>query len=72
VHHRTLTLIPQRSATVPTIVGVLSTPALLVPVLMGAVADAVSITAALLGAAALSLVLAVAVAVLRLGGDLLE
>ncbi len=67
VHHRSLTLMPLRSATVPTMVGLLSTPALMIPVAMGVVADEVSITAALAGAAALSVPLAAAV--LRLGGD---
>ena len=67
VHHRSLTLMPHRSATVPTMVGLLSTPALVIPVAMGVVADEASITAALAGAAALSVLLAAAV--LRLGGD---
>ncbi|MFN0093097.1 MAG: MFS transporter [Acidimicrobiales bacterium] len=67
VHHRMLTVAPGRSATVPTIVGILSTPALFVPAAMGAAADQSSITVALSGAAALTVPLAVAV--LRLGGD---
>jgi MFS family permease len=58
VHHRQLTVIPGRSATVSTMVGVLSTPALLVPIAMGVVADRFSITVTLLGAAALTLPLA--------------
>lgn len=66
VHHRTLTLVPSRSATVPTMVGMLSTPALLVPVAMGVTADRVSITAALIGAALLAIPLAAVV--LALGG----
>ncbi len=66
VHHRSLTLVPSRSATVPTLVGLLSTPALLVPVAMGATADRVSITAALTGAAMLAIPLAAVV--LSLGG----
>ncbi len=66
VHHRTLTLVPGRSATTSTMVGLLSTPALLVPVAMGLVADAASITMALVATATLSFPLAVAV--LRLGG----
>lgn len=60
-HHRTLTLVPGRSAMVPSLVGMLSTPALLVPVAMGAVADTASITAALVSAAALSFPLAIVV-----------
>jgi fucose permease len=67
VHHRMLTLLPTRSATVPTVVSLLSTPALAIPVAMGVVADRVSLSVALLGAAALSVLLAFAV--LRLGGD---
>jgi fucose permease len=66
VHHRTLTLVPSRSATVPTMVGLLSTPALLVPVAMGVTADRVSITAALTGTALLAVPLAAVV--LALGG----
>jgi MFS family permease len=61
LHHRTLTLVPGRSATVPSLVGILSTPALLIPVAMGGIADAVSLTAALASAAALSLPLAAVV-----------
>lgn len=67
VHHRMLTVVPGRSATVPTIVSMLSTPALVFPVLMGALADRLSITAALAAAAALTVPLAWAV--LGLGGD---
>jgi len=66
VHHRTLTLVPSRSATVPTLVGLISTPALVVPALMGAAADRLSITVALTGAAMLAIPLALAV--LALGG----
>ena len=66
VHHRTLTLEPSRSATVPTMVSLLSTPALLVPVAMGVTADRLSITAALVGTAVLAIPLAGAV--LALGG----
>ena len=66
VHHRTLTLVPSRSATVPTLVSLLSTPALLVPVAMGVTADRVSITAALAGTAVLALPLAAVV--LSIGG----
>ena len=66
VHHRMLTLVPSRSATVPTLVSLLSTPALLVPVAMGVTADRVSITAALTGAALLAIPLAAVV--LALGG----
>lgn len=67
VHHRMLTVVPGRSATVPTVVSVLSTPALVFPVLMGAVSDRWSITVALTAAAALTIPLAWAV--LGLGGD---
>jgi fucose permease len=67
VHHRMLTVVPGRSATVPTVVSVLSTPALVFPVLMGAVSDRWSITLALTAAAALTIPLAWAV--LGLGGD---
>lgn len=67
VHHRMLTVIPGRSATVPTVVSVLSTPALVFPVMMGAVSDRWSITAALAATAALTIPLAWAV--LSLGGD---
>lgn len=66
VHHRMLTLVPSRSATVPTLVSLISTPALVVPALMGAVADRLSITVALTGTALLAVPLAVAV--LGLGG----
>lgn len=66
VHHRMLTLVPLRSATVPTLVGLLSTPALLVPVAMGVTADRVSITASLVGTALLAIPLAAVV--LALGG----
>jgi MFS family permease len=67
VHHRMLTVIPGRSATVPTVVSVLSTPALVFPVAMGIVSDRWSITAALAATAALTIPLAWAV--LSLGGD---
>ncbi|MCB0997789.1 MAG: MFS transporter [Acidimicrobiales bacterium] len=70
VHHRTLTLEPSRSATVPTMVSLLSTPALLVPVAMGVTADRLSITAALVGAAVLAIPLAAVV--LALGGGRVE
>jgi MFS family permease len=70
VHHRTLTLVPSRSATVPTMVGLLSTPALLVPVAMGVAADRVSITAALTGTAMLAIPLAAVV--LALGGGRID
>ncbi len=70
VHHRTLTLAPSRSATVPTMVGLLSTPALLVPVAMGVTADRLSITTALVGAALLAIPLAAVV--LALGGGRVE
>lgn len=70
VHHRTLTLVPSRSATVPTMVGLLSTPALLVPVAMGVAADRVSITAALTGTALLAIPLAAVV--LALGGGRID
>lgn len=66
VHHRTLTLVPTRSATVPTLVGLISAPALAVPVAMGVTADRVSITAALTGTALLAIPLAAVV--LALGG----
>lgn len=66
VHHRMLTLVPARSATVPTLVGLISTPALVVPVVMGFAADRFSITVALVGTALLSLPLAVIA--LSLGG----
>lgn len=66
VHHRTLTLVPGRSAMVPTVVGVLATPAVLVVVAMGATADAVSITVALVATAVLAVPLVVVVT--RLGG----
>jgi MFS family permease len=66
VHHRTLTVVPGRSATVPTVVSMLSTPSLLVPAAMGGLADSVSITAALVAAATLTVPLAIVV--LRLGG----
>jgi MFS family permease len=67
VHHRMLTVIPGRSATVPTVVSVLSTPALVFPVVMGVVSDRWSVTAALAATAALTIPLAWAV--LSLGGD---
>lgn len=67
VHHRMLTVVPGRSATVPTVVSVLATPALVFPVLMGAVSDRWSITVALVAAATLTVPLAWAV--LQLGGD---
>ncbi len=70
VHHRTLTLVPSRSATVPTMVGLLSTPALLVPVAMGVAADRFSITAALTGTAMLAIPLAAVV--LALGGGRID
>lgn len=70
VHHRSLTAVPGRSATVPTVVGVMSTPALVVPVAMGAVSDMSSITVALLAASALTVPLAIAVR--RLGGDVVS
>jgi hypothetical protein len=66
VHHRTLTLVPGRSATVPTLVGLISAPALGVPVAMGVAADRVSITSALAGTALLAIPLAAVV--LALGG----
>jgi hypothetical protein len=66
VHHRSLTLVPGRSATVSTVVGLLATPALGVPVAMGVVADSLSLTAALAGTAVLAVPLAVMV--LGLGG----
>lgn len=66
VHHRMLTVVPGRSATVPTVVGVLSTPALAVPVAMGVLSDAAGVTVTL----ALTATLAVPLAgvVVRLGG----
>jgi MFS family permease len=67
VHHRMLTIVPGRAATVPTVIGLLSTPSLLVPTLMGSVSDRISINAALAMTAALTIPLAVVV--LRLGGD---
>lgn len=67
VHHRTLTVIPEWTATVPTLVGLLATPALLIPVGMGALSDRTSITAAMVGAAVLTVPLAAIV--VRLGGD---
>jgi fucose permease len=67
VHHRMLTVIPGRSATVPTVVSVLSTPALVFPVVMGVLADRWSITAALTATAVLTVPLAWAV--MGLGGD---
>lgn len=67
VHHRSLTLAPRLSATVPTVVSLLSTPAILLVLGMGAIADAASITWALVGAAALSVPLALVVR--ELGGD---
>ncbi len=70
VHHRTLTMVPSRSATVPTMVGLMSTPALLVPVAMGVAADRVSITAALTCTALLAFPLAAVV--LALGGGRLD
>jgi predicted MFS family arabinose efflux permease len=70
VHHRMLTLVPSRSATVPTMVSLLSTPALLVPVAMGVTADRVSITAALAGTALLAIPLAAVV--LALGGGRID
>ncbi len=66
VHHRSLTLVPSRSAMVPTLIGLISTPALVVPAAMGAVADRASITVALAGAALLAIPLAAVV--LALGG----
>jgi hypothetical protein len=65
-----LTLVPSRSATVPTMVSLLSTPALLVPVAMGVTADRVSITAALAGTALLAIPLAAVV--LALGGGRID
>jgi predicted MFS family arabinose efflux permease len=65
VHHRSLTVVPGRSATVPTVVGVLATPSLLVPVAMGWLADATSTTVAVTAAASLTVPLALVV--LRLG-----
>ncbi|MFN0090290.1 MAG: MFS transporter [Acidimicrobiales bacterium] len=70
VHHRMLTVVPALSATVPTLVGVLSTPALAVPALMGIASDRISITAAVIGTAALTVPLAVVV--LKLGGGTLS
>lgn len=70
VHHRTLTMVPSRSATVPTMVGLMSTPALLVPVAMGVEADRVSITAALTCTALLAFPLAAVV--LALGGGRID
>lgn len=70
VHHRTLTMVPSRSATVPTMVGLMSTPALLVPVAMGVAADRVSITAALTCTALLAFPLAAVV--LALGGGRID
>ncbi len=67
VHHRMLTVVPGRSATVPTLVSVLATPALVLPVAMGAAADRWSITVALAATALLTIPLAWAV--LGLGGD---
>ncbi len=66
VHHRSLTLVPGRSATVPTMIGVLATPAAVVPAVMGGLADAASITVALVATAALSVPLTAVV--LGLGG----
>lgn len=65
VHHRSLTVVPGRSSTVPTMVGLLSTPALLVPVAMGVVADSASITVALTCTAVLTIPLAAAVLTLE-------
>jgi MFS family permease len=67
VHHRMLTVVPGRSATVPTLVSVLATPALVLPVAMGALSDRWSITVALTATATLTIPLAWAV--LRLAGD---
>ena len=66
VHHRSLTVVPARSATVPTVISMLATPALAVPALMGIVSDRISITAAVMATATLTVPLAVVV--LRLGG----
>jgi MFS family permease len=61
LHHRMLTVVPGRSASVPTVVGVLSTPALFVPAGMGILADRVSVTASLVATAALTVPLAIIV-----------
>jgi hypothetical protein len=67
LHHRMLTVVPGRSASVPTVVGVLSTPALFVPAGMGILADRVSVTASLVATAALTVPLAIIVVRLARG-----
>lgn len=61
LHHRMLTAVEGRSATVPTVVSVLSTPALVLPIAMGWTADSASITVALVLVAILSIPLAIVV-----------
>jgi MFS family permease len=55
VHHRSLTAVPGKSSMVPTVVGVLSTPALLIPAAIGWLADVTSLTVGLVASASLSL-----------------
>ncbi len=71
VHHRALSLEPGRSGTVSTVVGVLATPAVLVPAGVGWLADRTSLTVALVACAALAVPLAVIVLALgdRSGGS---
>jgi MFS family permease len=70
VHHRSLTVLPGRSASVPTIVSIVSTPSLVLPAAMGWLADRGSITVVLFAAACLTVPLAGFV--LALGGDLVR
>ncbi len=65
VHHHLLTVVPGRSGTVPTVVGILSFPALVVPAGIGWLADRSGLTAALLASAALAVPLLAALAGVR-------
>jgi hypothetical protein len=65
VHHRSLTLVPGRASTVPTVTSTLATPALLLTPAIGWVADATSLQIGLALAAPLVIPLVVIVRLLR-------
>jgi MFS family permease len=69
VHHRSLTAVAGRASTVPTVVSMLSTPALVVPAIVGWLSDATSITGALLASSALGVPLLAVLAALGAGGS---
>jgi MFS family permease len=68
IHHRMLTVVPGRTATVSSVVGLLDTPALIVPVVVGVIADHAGLTAALTIYVALAGALVLLTPTLRAGG----